>query len=142
MQPHVNITVLRAGSAILIGFGVIVGCSAWPPLAGFIRFLVDLFAWPLDGTQNLAASETRLMMAIAGGVMAGWGAMIWMATTRLVQRDPSLLRALVLIPGGIWFVVDSIGSVASGVPVNALVNTGFLLLFVSAFVGKRQTREA
>lgn len=142
MQTPVNTTLLKVGSAILVGFGVLIALAAWPPTSGLVEFLVDLSAWPLDGGQTLAANETRLALAIAGGVMAGWGAMVWIATGRLADTDPAFLRTMVLVPTLIWYVVDSLGSVASGIPVNVLVNTLFLALFFAAFAGRRQPTEA
>ena len=142
MDTYVNAPLLRFGAAILIGFGTVIALSAWPPASGFIGLFVDVLAWPLDGAQSLAAKETRLALAIAGGVMAGWGAMIWMATNRLVARDPAFLRSLVMVPAVIWFVVDSLGSVASGIAVNAGVNLAVLLIFVAAFVGRAQVKGA
>ena len=38
-----------------------------------------------------------------------------------------------------WFAVDSIGSIAAGVPLNAVANIGFVVLFVLVF---RQPRQA
>jgi hypothetical protein len=37
-----------------------------------------------------------------------------------------------------WFVVDSIGSVAAGVPLNALANVSFVVLFLLVFRRPRQ----
>jgi len=138
----VHTGILKAGAALLMAFGVLFTMAAWPPLAGLIRFLVDLFTWPLDGAQTLGASETRLALAIGGGVMAGWGLMIWMVATRLADREPGLARALVLIPVIVWFVFDSLGSFAAGVPVNVAVNALFLALFVAAFRGPSKPQEA
>jgi hypothetical protein len=138
----VHTHILKAGAVILMGFGILFTMAAWPPLAGMVRFLVDLFAWPLDGAQTLAANDTRLALAIGGGVMAGWGLMIWMVATRLADRDPGLARALVLIPVVVWFVLDSLGSFAAGVPVNVAVNALFLALFVAAFRGGASVRQS
>lgn len=138
VQTHV----LKAGAALLMGFGILFTLAAWPPLAGLLRVLVDLFAWPLDGTQTLAASETRLALAIGGGVMAGWGLTIWLVATRIADRDPGLARTLVLPPVVVWFVLDSLGSFAAGVPANVALNALFLGLFVAAFRGGASVRQS
>jgi hypothetical protein len=46
-----------------------------------------------------------------------------------MPRDPALARRLILLGIGGWYVVDSSMSIAAGAPLNALFNTGFLLLF-------------
>lgn len=138
----VNISLLKFGAALLIGFGVLFVLSTWPPLAAPLTLLVDLFAWPLDGGQTLAAEATRLALAIGGGVLAGWGAMIWLVATRLADRDPELARSLVLGPVVVWFVLDCLGSVVAGVPLNVVLNIGFLAVFFAAFRGVAKPRQA
>ena len=138
----VNTNLLKFGAALLIGFGVLFVLSAWPPLAAPMTLLVDLFAWPLDGEQTLAAEATRLALAIGGGVLAGWGGMIWLIATRLGERDPELARSLVLGPVVVWFVLDCFGSIAAGVPLNVVLNLGFLALFFAAFRGEAKPSQA
>lgn len=64
--------------------------------------------------------EARLGVAIYGGLMVGWGVMIY-----LLGRGASAPRAAAV---GIvaWWVVDSAGSIAVGFPLNVLLNTAFL----------------
>jgi len=120
---------LKWASAIVIGFGILTVFGASPVTAGPILFLLDFVIWPLDGAQSGAATEFRLALAISGGIMAGWGVLLWQLSTRLYPREPELGSSLILTSIGIWFVVDSLGSVAAGVPLNALLNTTFLVLF-------------
>ena len=57
-----------------------------------------------------------------GGVMVGWGVMMWILVTRLMPREPALAR-LILIEGTLaWFVVDCLGSFASGGYLNIPLN--------------------
>ena len=35
----------------------------------------------LDGAETLVASEARLLAAISGGVMVGWGVTLWLVVT-------------------------------------------------------------
>ncbi len=67
--------------------------------------------------------------AIGGGVMTGWGIMLWMLATRLYPREPALARQLIVTSIVAWFIVDSAGSILSGAPLNALFNVSFLLIF-------------
>jgi hypothetical protein len=121
---------LRSASAIVIGFGVLVALAAFPATAGPTLLLTDLIFWPFDGAQSLGAPETRLLCAIGGGLMAGWGVLLWLVATQLYPREPELARTMILYSTGTWFVIDSLGSIAAGAPLNALLNVGFLLAFV------------
>ena len=130
MQVHATQFWLKIASAIVIGFGGVIALAALPATAGPTLFLTDLIFWPVDGAQSLSAPETRLFCAIDGGLLAGWGVMLWLVTTQLYPREPELARTMILYGIGVWFVIDSLGSIAARAPLNALFNVGFLLAFV------------
>jgi hypothetical protein len=124
-----RIMLLKVASGIVIGFGVIAVLAALPSTSGVMRFLADLIFWPVDGAQTVSADETRLLSAISGGLMVGWGLLLWLLAARLFPNDPDLGRRLILPSISAWFVVDSLGSIAAGAPFNALFNIAFLPMF-------------
>ena len=129
MTIHSTIMWLKAASAIVMGFGVLAGLAALPATAAPIQIMVDLIFWPVDGAPSAWGPETRLVSGIGGGLMTGWGFMLWLTASRLLPRDPDLARTLMLSSVGVWFVVDSLASLAAGAPLNALLNVSFLLMF-------------
>ncbi len=130
MQVQTRMIWLKAASDIVILFGLLIALASMPPMAAPALFLADLIFWPVDGVQAVPTETSRLLSAISGGVMAGWGVLLYLLTTRLYPRDPELGRMLISASIGIWFVVDSLGSIAAGAPLNALFNVGFLALFM------------
>ena len=130
---------LKAASAVVIGFGLLLAAGAWPPLAGPVALLADLLIWPMDGLQRLELPETRVFMAISGGVMVGWGVTLWKLADHLLAEHLAAVRSITMTGLYSWFAVDSIGSIAAGVPLNALANVSFVVLFVLVF---RQPRQA
>ncbi|WP_340162352.1 hypothetical protein [uncultured Hoeflea sp.] len=130
---------VKAAAALVAGVGLVIALAAWPPLAGPVVFAADLFIWPLDGVQTLAAPETRVFIAISGGLMVGWGVTLWKLATHLMPTDAAAVRSITMTGLYAWFAVDSLGSIMAGVPVNALANIGFVVLFLLAF---RQGRQA
>lgn len=120
---------LKTGSAITIFFGLLIAVASIPAAGAPVEVLADLIFFPLDGAQDVSAPETRLMNAIGGGVMTGWGIMLWMLATKLYPKDPALAKQTIVTSIVAWFVVDSAGSVMSGAPLNALFNVSFLLIF-------------
>lgn len=132
-------TWLKAASTVVIGFGLLLAAGAWPPLSAPVAMLADLLIWPLDGLQTLAAPETRVFMAISGGVMVGWGVTLWKLAEHLLPAHLASVRSITMTGLYSWFAVDSIGSIAAGVPLNALANLSFVVLFVLVF---RQPRQA
>ena len=129
MSLQQSATWLKWASAIVIGFGLLIALAVLPPAALPVMFLMDLVFWPMDGAQSVAMPEVRLTFAISGGIMTGWGIVLWQLSARLYPREPDLGRSLILTSLGTWFVVDSLGSIIAGAPLNALFNVGFLVLF-------------
>ena len=88
----------------------------------------------MDGAQSYAATETRLLAAIVGGLTAGIGAAIYLIAQHVYAKDPDLGRKIILTFVLVWFVVDSLGSVLSGAPFNAVLNFSLLILMILPLV--------
>lgn len=121
---------LKFAAAVVIGFGLLTALAAWPPLNLPTRWLVDLMFLPFDGQQTLSGSEPRILSAILGGVLVGFGVLQWLVVTKLFTREPALARQILRASIWSWFLVDCSASVIAGAPFNAVMNVPFLLLFV------------
>lgn len=121
---------LRLASGITMAFGLALALAAFPPTAGPMVLLADVLVWPLDGAETGAAHDTRLAFAIAGGLLAGWGWLIWQLAGAPLARDPVLVRGLIRQSVLVWFVADSAASVLAGAPLNAVANLAFLALYL------------
>lgn len=130
MTFEATLASLKAASVFVIGFGILAAMSAYPPLDGLMRIFMDLAFWPIDGAPQLASPETRLLFAIMGGIMAGFGTLLWLIASRLYPREPRLARMMIMTSIGTWFVIDGIASAIAGAPFNAILNISFLLIFV------------
>ena len=127
MSFETSVTWMKAVGVLLIATGGLFALTTTGPVAFMGVFFVDLAVFPLDGGQSFAATETRLLMAIVGGLTAGLGAAIWMVAKHVYPIQPELGRKILLTFGLIWFVVDSVGSVLSGAWFNAVLNTGLVI---------------
>ena len=128
---------LRFAAGVTLATGLALALAALPALNLPVRLLADLLIWPLDQGQTLATSETRLVLAISGGVMVGWALMIWQLAGEPMQRAPDSIRAIIRTSLLVWFCVDSLASVAAGVPLNIVGNAVFLALFLAPMRGSR-----
>jgi hypothetical protein len=54
--------------------------------------LLDLLDWPLDGSSSTFANESFILNAVLGGVMIGWGVLMYYLADEL-QQSPRLLKA-------------------------------------------------
>ncbi len=92
------------------------------------RLFFDLLTWPLDGSPGSLSSSERQLSAILGGVLCGWSWLLYCLSKPDIFNQA--LRKLMLHSIWIWFIIDSSGSVISGLPLNAVSNTGFLLILI------------
>ncbi len=121
---------LKITSLLIVALGLLVAFGAHPATALPATWLADIVFWPFDGLQTLEAPAARVLAAISGGVMVGWGLMIWLVIDRLLPADPRLARLLVVESTLAWYLVDSTGSFVSGATVNVLLNTVLMLTIV------------
>ncbi len=129
MQHQTTLRWLKLACLSVIGFGLLGVLATIPALSVATRFFIDLAFWPVDGVPGMPTPESQLLWAILNGIVIGWGVLLWQVTTRVYAITPDVGRGMILTSVGIWFVVDGVGSVAAGAPVNALLNITFLLLF-------------
>lgn len=122
-----SLTLLKAACLGTIATGFVSVAASHPAGAALWSLLFDLLQWPLDGQQGSFSSEARVLNAVCGGMLAGWGSlMYWLASGPIARGDQEARRAFaasVLV----WFVIDSAGSLAAGWPGNVVLNVVFLV---------------
>lgn len=125
---------LQVACGLTILTGLVAALASHPAGSGSWLLLFDLLAWPVDGQPAAFAPETFATNAVLGGVMIGWGVlMLQLVRGPLAGRDLPAAGAtarMITIGLGAWFVIDTSGSFAAGLPGNAVLNAGFLLLFL------------
>lgn len=121
---------LQVAAAVVIGFGALIALAAHPSTAAPIGLLADIIVWPFDGRPVLDQQGARLLSAISGGVMVGWGVLLYQLSTHLLPADPALAAKLIRSSMLAWFAVDSTFSVIAGAPLNVAANAAFLVAFL------------
>lgn len=95
-----------------------------------VEAFLDLAFQPLDGGQEITQTSGLLLNAILGGILVGFGAMIWVVAERVYRVDAGLGRALILTPLLAWFTTDTLGSVLAGAWFNGVLNAGIFGTFL------------
>lgn len=132
MTPTTSAKLLSLAGWGFVAFGLVWETTAFAGMDAPGRFLIDLLDWPLDGGLADPSKEARWMGAIGAGLTVGIGLMLALIFAPLIKKgDPDvggIIRKGGLIAFTAWLIVDSAGSIASGVPSNAVFNFIFYLL--------------
>lgn len=112
----------------VLGVGAIFALGAIPDADGGVRLFYDAVAWPIDGVSPYG-EEVRFTAALLGAVMMGWAMTVFALVAAADQIGAPAWRGLT-IAIVTWYLIDSVISVASGWPLNAVSNTGFLVTFL------------
>jgi hypothetical protein len=121
---------LRVTAIVIGAFAPVFFLATMPGFQGPAAFTLDLIGWPVDGAVDLTPPEARLMSALLAGFLMGWGVTIWLLSGAAFDAAPEAVRRAVVAGTLGWFLVDSLGSVTSGHPVNVLFNAAILAFAV------------
>jgi hypothetical protein len=128
-MSNASLAWLRTWAIAIAAAGLLMALSALPGLDWPTRLFVDIADWPIDGSPGLASPEGRLLAVICGSVTAGWCTLIALLADRAGRTaDAGPLRCAI-ISLAVWFVLDSLGSIAVGAWMNAVMNTMILAGF-------------
>ena len=120
--------VLRLGALVVIATGLLPSLAIFEATQEPWRFFFDVLTWPIDQNPLSFLDSERQLSAVLGGVLCGWGWLLFkLATSELFNP---LIRKLMVQSVWIWFVLDSAGSILSGLSLNALSNISFLLILL------------
>ena len=133
---------LKTGAGLVILFGGVIWMGAHPAMAAVPTFFGDLIFWPLDGAQRLTSEGARLLSAIGGGIMVGWGILLWALAGEGMRIAPAFSKRVILLSIWTWFCVDSLGSVLAGAPFNLIGNLVFLGMFTIPFLDRFASKGA
>ncbi|MBC7974783.1 MAG: hypothetical protein H7138_07325 [Myxococcales bacterium] len=119
---------LKVAAVVIGAFGPVFFLGTMAPTMEPARLTLDLLSWPIDGATTYAHPDTRFLSALTGGFLCGWGVMTWCLAAWVYDLAPEAARRTALASLCTWFCIDSVGSIASGNPSNALFNVFVLVL--------------
>lgn len=120
---------LKISATVIGSFGPIFFFGTMLSTSKPARWTLDFLSLPVDGAQTYAEPTTRFLSALTGGFLLGWGVMVWCLSIWVYDKAPENVRKSILAGIISWFLLDSLGSITSGNPSNALIN--IIVLFIA-----------
>lgn len=130
MSPRLARNWLKVTAVVIGSFGPIFSLGTMRATQEPARLTLDFLSWPIDGLTTWTSPDTHFLSALTGGFLFGWGVTVWCLANWVYEAAPEGVRRSVLTGTLAWFVLDSVGSVASGNPSNALFNVVVLLVAI------------
>ena len=142
-MTHVQtVAALRLASLVVSGVGALTVATLLSPQAPLLARFLELALLDFGGEAGVVNEETRLLGAVMGGLMAGWGVTNRLIATHVYARDPGLGGRILLQGMLVWFVVDGVGSALAGAWFNIVLNVPFLALFAVPILRARRAGSA
>ncbi|WP_282096367.1 hypothetical protein [Epibacterium ulvae] len=123
---------MRMNGMIVAVLGIVLAVTTWIPLYPLAKLFLNLAHWPFSSAAATLDPTGRLMLAIGGGLTAGFGAMMWAVSSEVMPVAPDAGRKVILYSALTWFSIDSAFSVVAGSPFNAALNLIFLALMLGS----------
>jgi len=116
-------------------YSVFWALAPYPTINLPARLILDLANWPLDSLETPLDRNTRWLSAIGSGVLAAISIFLGgIVVPAIKNADTSITRTTILAMI-VWYVIDSTGSVASGVSSNVFFNSIYLGLVLIPLIG-------
>ncbi len=127
MTPKNAAKMTRIVTYGFIAFAVVWGLAPYSAISEPSRLLLDLLSLPFgDAAPNLTKSEMWLS-SIGAGLTAAICIMLLGIVAPAVENGDRKVAKTTIWAFVIWYVVDSVGSIAAGVPSNAFFNAILLV---------------
>ena len=121
---------LKITAISIIAYAILFFIGTLKQAERIIELVLDFSSYPVDGLQNYDSNSTIFLSALLGGILFGWGILIWFLSTKIYDLAPEQTRKIVLISLLSWFFIDGLGCVFSGNSANVIANIFLLLILV------------
>lgn len=130
MTPNNSAKMTQIVAWGFIAFAVIWGLAPYGPISAPSRILLDILDWPLGDRASLSRDAMWLSSIGSGLTMAICIMLLGIVVPALRAGNKRVVRVTIWAFVA-WFIIDGLGSYASGVGSNAVFN---FVLFVAIMV--------
>lgn len=121
---------LKVSALIIASFAPVFFLATLSATSAPAALILDIVSWPMDGAPDVDVPAVRYISALSAGFLLGWGVLVWALQAWVYDDAPDAVRRSVVLGFVAWFLIDTLGSVLSGIPLNAVFNTIVLFLGV------------
>ncbi len=106
------------------------------------RLILDSADWPVDNLFSPLDKETQLLSAIGSGLLAAIAIFLGGIVVPAIREGNRPVIRTTIVAMVVWYIIDGVGSIASGVGSNVIFNSIYLALVLIPLVGAKKSDEA
>lgn len=129
-------------SIIFAIYSILWGLAPYESLNFPARIILDLADWPLDKLAAPLDKNTMFLSAIGAGLLGAISIFLGGIVVPAIKNDDKSIMRTTLFAMSFWFIIDSLGSIASGVTSNVFFNTIYLFLVLTPLLWKDRNEHA
>jgi len=109
-------------------YSILWALAPYPSLNLPARLILDLADWPLDNWEAPLDRNTQWLSAIGAGCLAAISIFLGGIVVPAIRKGDTSITRTTMLAMVVWYVIDSTGSVVSGVSSNVFFNSIYLVL--------------
>ena len=121
---------MRVVSYVLIVYSLIWATAPFSAINLPARVLLDISDWPFGDAPAVMDGSTMWLSAIGSGLLLAISLLFLGIVAPALERGDQQIVRVAIWAMVAWYVVDSGGSFAAGVPSNVFFNTVYLVLML------------
>jgi len=123
-------------------YSILWGLAPFDTLNFPARLILDLADWPLDNYSAPLTSNTKFLSAIGAGLLGAISVFLGCLVVPAIREGNETVLRTTILAMSTWYVIDGIGSIASGVASNLIFNSVYLALVIVPILWKDTEEEA
>ena len=135
MSLDLRFKLMRMVALVLGLYTLVWGLAPYTSINMPARFLLDVLDWPIDNTAAALDRNTKWLSAIGASFLGAVAVFLWGIVAPALKRGDAEVARTALLAFIVWYVIDSVGSIAAGVFSNAIFNTIYLVAMALPLLG-------
>lgn len=126
---------MQLNAITFIVFGLVWGLAPYVSINLPSRFIIDLLDWPLDNLSAQLSRDVMWLTSIGAGLTIAFSIFLYGVVAPAIKHNDKNIIRTTIIATTAWFIIDSTGSIVSGVASNAFFNSLFFVLLMIPLLG-------
>lgn len=141
MSRSIRAKFMMIVAIIFAVYSVLWGLAPYEKINFSARFILDLADWPLDNFLDPLDKNTKFLSAIGAGLLCAISIFLGGIVVPAIREENKPIIHTTIFAMSAWYIIDSVGSVASGVTSNVFFNSIYLGLVLTPLLWKDREEE-